>query len=720
MRVNGIPPSSAPGSDPRSARAGRHGPWMLIGALALFAALVLASLPRSARGNLPAQAQLKKVIVLGIDGVDPNLLEEWMHAGRLPNLQRLRKGGTYMPLGTSMPPQSPVAWSNFITGKNSGGHGIFDFIHRDPQTYFPYSSMSEVLPAEDQISFLGLKLPNIIRLPGSDYMIPLAGGTTENLRKGTPFWSYLGQQNIPAVIHRVPVNFPPVGDGAITLSGMGTPDIQGSSGTYAYYTDAPPPNYESATGGKIFITDVINGVAKGKLYGPPNDFIDYDNIQAKTGRSVPYQERKASIPFTVYVDEDNPVARLEIDGQEVFLKEGEFSHWIEVTFSLLPTPGFIRWLWHDLVSVKGLVRCYLKSTHPDFGLYISPVQISPLHPALPISTPPEYASELAEAIGCYYTQGMPEDTKALEMDVFANADFMKQAAIIADEEIRMAHYELDRFEEGFIFLYFSVIDQVGHVMWRTMEGQEEHPAYVAELDDPFKDVYVELYEHLDRVVGTALDYVDAETCFIVMSDHGFSSWTRSFDLNRWLFDNGYLSVKPGVAPSSVQYLQGVDWQNTTAYGLGINGLYINQLGREKHGVVPPGPAKQRLLHEIAEKLEAVVDPVTGRQPITKVFTRDEIYSGEYVDIGPDAQIGYDVGYRASDECAVGEITDTVLSNNTRRWSGDHCQDYRKVPGILLTNRPVKLSDPSLIDLAPSILTLLGIDPPSDMEGRPIF
>ncbi len=674
----------------------------------------------TASGQIPEDARVKRIIILGVDGVDPGLLDNWMREGRLPNIERLSKGGTYMPLGTSMPPQSPVAWSNFITGQNSGGHGIFDFIHRDPQTYFPYSSMSEVLPAEENTSFLGLSLPNMIRLPFSDYVIPLAGGTTKNLRKGKAFWEYLEEQEIPAIVHRVPVNFPPVGNGTITLSGMGTPDIQGTNGTYSYYTDAPPPDYQSATGGKIFITDVIGGVAKGKLYGPPNDFVDYDGIQSRTGRKIPFQEKKASIPFTVYVDEKNPVARIEIDGQEIFLEEGKFSPWVEINFSLLPTPGFIRWLWPDVVSVKGLVQFYLKSAHPDFGLYITPVQISPFNPALPISTPPEYATELAEAIGGYYTQGMPEDTKALEKDVFGNTDFMTQAMIIADEEIRMARYELDRFEEGFIFLYFSVVDQVGHVMWRTMEGQEEHPAYVAELDNEFKDTYADLYALFDRVVSSTMEYVDEETCFILMSDHGFSSWKRSFDLNRWLYDNGYLALRPGVAPSSVQYLQGVDWQNTTAYGLGINGLYINQLGREKHGVVPPGPAKEQLLREITEKLKTVVDPITGAHPIQEVFSSEDIYSGEHIDIGPDAQIGYDLGYRASDECAVGEITEQVLSDNTRRWSGDHCQDFRKVPGILLTNLPVQLRDPTLIDLAPSILALFGMEPPDEMQGRPMF
>lgn len=695
----------------------RRGRWPLAGGLLIAVALILASGPAPGAAD---GARAKKVIVLGVDGVDPGLLAEWMDAGHLPTLNRLRKGGTFTSLGTSMPPQSPVAWSNFITGLNSGGHGIFDFIHRDPKTYMPFSSMSEVSQADEHFSLLGLKLGNRLHLPFSDYAIPLTGGTTENLRKGTAFWEILGDHDVPCVVHRVPVNFPPVGNGAVTLSGMGTPDIQGTNGTYAYYTDAPPPNYESATGGKIFITDVIGGVAKGKLYGPPNDFIDYERVQRRTGRRVPYQEKKASIPFTVYVDEENPVARVDIDGQEIFLQEGEFSPWIEVEFSMLPTPGFIRWLWHDLVSVKGMVRFYLKSTHPDFGLYITPVQISPLHPALPISTPPEYAAELAEEIGVYYTQGMPEDTKALEKDVFGNADFMKQTAIIVDEETVMAEHELARFEEGFIFLYFSVIDQVGHVMWRTIAGQEQHPAYDAELDAPFKSIYLDLYKHLDRVVATALEHVDDETCFIVMSDHGFSSWERAFDLNRWLYEEGYLVVKPGVAPTSVEFLQGVDWHNTSAYALGINGLYINELGRERYGIIPPGAAKEQLLRDIAQKLEAVVDPETGRHPVPKVFLRDDIYSGPYVEIGPDAQIGYDVGYRASDECAVGEITATVLSDNTRRWSGDHCQDYRRVPGILLANYPIRQADPSLVDLAPSILTLLGVDPAPEMDGRPLF
>ncbi len=712
-----------------SHRRGRVVKRIAFGVSSAAAILVVGLLLQTlSRGAPTAQAQDKgaalgkKVLILGIDGVDYGMAVDWMEQGVLPNCQRLRDMGSFLPLDTSMPPQSPVAWSNFMTGANSGQHAIFDFLHRDPDTYLPYSSMSEAKPGPENISILGIKFPNRVRLPFSDYIVPLAGGTTENLRKGTPFWETLAEHGVPCTIHRCPVNFPPVEKPGVTiLAGMGTPDIQGTNGTYAYYTNRPPQNYRDATGGKIFPTDVVNGVAKNRLYGPPNDFIDYDKIQRRTGRKVAYQDRKASIPFTVYVDEENPVAKILIDGQEIFLEEGEFSPWVEVNFSLLPTPGFIRWLWHDLVSVKGTVRFYLKSAHPEFGLYITPVQISPMNPAMPVSYPADYAAELADAIGPFYTQGMPEDTKALEFDIFGNEDFLKQLDIIVSEEERMAEYELSRFDEGVLFLYWSVIDQAGHVMWRTLPDQENHPARVDELDTQFEEFYPSLYHEVDRYVGHVLDnYVDENTYLIVMSDHGFSSWQRGFDLNRWLYENGYLALKPGVTPTSVEFFQGIDWNNTKAYALGINGLYVNQIGRERNGIVPPGPATNDLLREISDKLIEVVDPKTEKHPIRKVFLRDEIYSGPYADMGPDAQIGYVRGYRASDENAVGEITDAVLSDNVRRWSGDHCQDYRLVPGVIFTNFPVRRSDPALIDIAPTLMKFYGVPIPAEVEGKPLF
>ena len=469
------------------------------------------------------------------------------------------------------------------------------------------------------------------------------------------------------------------------------------------------------------MTDVVDGVAKHNLYGPPNDFIDYDRVQRRTGRRVAYQDKKASIPFEVYVDEENPVAKILIDGQEVYLEEGVITPWIEVNFSLLPTPRLIRWAWHDVVSVKGLVRFCLTSTHPDFGLYISPVQISPMNPAVPISTPEDYAAELAEAVGPYYTQGMPQDTRALEMDIFGNRGYAQQLDIILAEEMRIAEYELRRFKEGLLFLYWTAIDQTGHVMWRTLAGQEDHPAYDQKLDDPFKDYYPTLYTRFDDYIGKVMrEYVDDDTYLVIMSDHGFASWKRSFDLNRWLYDNDYLTLKPGVAPASVEFLAGIDWNNTQLYSIGINGLYVNQIGREKHGIVPPGPATKELIERVVEELEAIVDSKTGEHPISKAYVSKEIYDGPLMSIGPDIVVGYLRGYRASDESAAGEISPELLTDNKRRWSGDHCQDYRELPGVLFTNFPVRKPDPALVDLAPTLLKIYGIEPTPEMIGRPIF
>ncbi len=701
----------------------RSASWGVITLLALMLALAAGGLhPRATAAGAPGDAasRAQRFIVLGIDGVDYGLLKGWMEAGRLPNFTRLSRMGGFKPLMSSMPPQSPVAWSNFITGMNSGGHGIFDVIHRDPQTMLPYSSLSAVEPPPEKISVLGVKLPNKLPVPFSDYIVPLAGGTTTNLRHGTPFWDILTEHGVRAVVHRVPVNFPPDSKQAVTLSGMGTPDIQGTNGTYSYYTNNPPPEWETATGGKIYLVDVIDGVVEDRLYGPPNDFIDYDRIKRRTGRSVPYQDRKASIPFKVYVDPENPVAKIVIDGQEIFLKEGEFSAWVPLRFSLLPAPGLIRWAWHDIVSVPTAVRFYLKTTHPNFGLYVTPVQIDPMDPALPISTPAGYSRQLAKALGRFYTQGMPADTKALEKDVFGNADFLKQEDLVIKQEMDFAEYELQRCDRGFLFLYFSAIDQIGHVMWRTLPSERSHPAYNAALDAGYEDTYPNDYQIMDRMVGRALDMLDDRTTLIVMSDHGFASWRRAFDLNRWLYENGYVALQAGVAPEGVEYFNGFDWQNTRLYSVGINGLYVNQLGRERNGIVPPGPSKTELLTEVAAKLEAIIDPATGEHPITKVYMSQDIYSGPLAETGPDAQIGFAAGYRLIDESALGGMTGSVLSDNRRRWSGDHCQDYRHIPGVILSNRPIRKADPSLVDLAPTILESFGVTPPADMVGSSVF
>ena len=109
-----------------------------------------------------------------------------MDEGRLPTLARLAAEGHGQPLGTSLPPQSPVAWSDFITGLDAGGHGIFDFIHRDPETMVPYLSTSRT-EASGRILHLG------------GWQVPLSGGEVKLLRRGTPFWEVLEAAGVPTI-----------------------------------------------------------------------------------------------------------------------------------------------------------------------------------------------------------------------------------------------------------------------------------------------------------------------------------------------------------------------------------------------------------------------------------------------------------------------------------------------------------------------------------------
>jgi predicted AlkP superfamily phosphohydrolase/phosphomutase len=660
------------------------------------------------RGGLPEH---KRVLVLGIDGMDYLITTRLLDEGKLPTFRKLAEEGGFSPLLSSIPPQSPVAWSNFITGADPGGHGIFDFMHRTPENYFPYLSTSQVVHPPEKARFLGIPVRNRFAVPFTDYVLPIAGGGTLNLRRGVAFWQVLEAAGVPCTIFKIPSNFPPVPSarGLVkSISGMGTPDILGTYGTYAFYTTDPFEGYESVGGGYVYPVEVEEGVVRAKLYGPPNDFKDYKKIAERIGTEIPYQQKKVTIDFEVYVDPENPVAKLIVGDREVLLTEGEFSDWVELEFVMVP----------HMVNVSGLARFLLKSTHPEFELYVTPVQINPANQILPITDPSEYGKELVDAVGQFYTQNMPEDTAALNHGVFGNAEFVKQSTIVFNERLACFEYELADFDEGLLYFYFGSLDQSTHAMWRCMDPS--HPAYDPEKDPEFADFLERLYMKFDDVLARAMEKVDERTTLIVLSDHGFAPFYREFHLNRWLYDEGYLVLKPGTRPGGVEYLFGVDWSRTRAYGLGINALYVNLAGREGQGIVRSGPEADALVDEIAEKLEKLIDEKNGQRIVVKAYKAREVYHGPYVESAPDIIMGYGWGYRGSDSTATGEIPDVLVEDNTNKWSGDHCADYHHVPGILFSNKPIVHEEPSLYDLAPTILGEFGIARRDWMVGRSVF
>jgi predicted AlkP superfamily phosphohydrolase/phosphomutase len=205
---------------------------------------------------------------------------------------------------------------------------------------------------------------------------------------------------------------------------------------------------------------------------------------------------------------------------------------------------------------------------------------------------------------------------------------------------------------------------------------------------------------------------------VAMSDHGFASWRRTFHLNAWLHQNGYLAVKDESLPP-IEGLQNVDWSRTRAYGFGLSSLYVNLAGREKHGIVPPGQ-RAALMQEIAAGLTALVDPKTGQPAIAHAYQREATYSdlGQR-ELGPDMVIGYVKRTRGSDESALGAVGREVLTDNDKPWSGDHIMDMPDVPGILATSRPLRKPAPNLRSLAAAILAEFGVEGfPPPPGGRP--
>jgi predicted AlkP superfamily phosphohydrolase/phosphomutase len=646
----------------------------LLTALLLTAALA---------GAAKAASTGPKVLVLGFDGMDPVLLDEFRSRGLMPNFDEfMAAGGSLTPFGTSTPPQSPVAWSNFITGRDPGGHGIFDFIHRDPETMLPYFSASE---AKGPTRFL--------RLGG--WKIPREAGHVRNLRQGKAFWELLSEAGEDVTIFKVPSNFPPVECEARSLSGMGTPDLTGNYGISTLVTDDPPVDRDLA-GGRVVSVYLTEGRCTADLEGPANSWREGDPV--------------STLPFEIVVDPGSRAARIDVGDATLLLNEGEWSGWVTVEFPLVPL----------LKSVRGICRFYLIETVPHLRLYVTPVQIDPLEPEMPISTPRGYSREVAESTGLFYTQGLPDDTAALENGFFDDDAFVQQSGLVLSERLAQLEYELDRFstlDRGLLFFYFNSPDQTCHMTWRNMDpGSPTH----AEADLDHAGRIEQVYRELDAALGLAVRRAGLEATVMVMSDHGFAPWNRAFHVNTWLRDNGYLVLKDGVAPADVVMLAGVDWSRTRAYAIGINGLYLNLAGREQGGIVQPGAEQQALLAELKSRLEAVTDPVDGRRAIKTADRADAVYHGPMRDAGPDIVVGYYAGWRGSNESALGRIADVQFEDNMLKWSGDHCIAADEVPGILMVNRPVLREDPALVDLAPTILRLFGVEPPPEMVGGDLF
>ena len=631
----------------------------------------------------------KKVIVIGIDGMDPGLCHAMIEAGKLPHLSKLRASGGFSPLGTSTPPQSPVAWASFINGAGPGSHGIFDFIHRHPhRPREPFYSGAETLPGEGYWE-IGDHRVQLDFWPFDDHP-----PQTVLRRQGAPFWNYLDAAGIPSTFYDLPANYPPSASthgNHRCLSGMGTPDMLGTYGTYQYFSEDAPAEGLDEGGGRRSRLTFDGESARASLVGPTNDSL--------------IEPQPATIEFEFHRDRQAGAVLVEVQGQRLLLKPGQWSRWLRLDFAMsnfAPLPAR---------HVHGICRFYLQRVDSPLRLYVTPLNVDPSAPAVKVSEPPNFVEDIAKEQGLFYTTGFQEDHKARSNGIFDDDEFLRQATLVLDERLALLDYALNDYDDGLLFFYFSSSDLQSHIFWWNTD--DPHPVRsAAEAKKGFGQVE-RLYQRLDAVVGDICDrYGDKATIF-VMSDHGFANFGRQFNLNSWLRDCGFLNPQEC---SSV--LVDADWSRTRAYGLGINGLYLNLRGRERDGIVEPGEEQERLTRQLVARLQAVRD-YNGQQVIRRVYRADEIYAGDATALAPDLVIGYAGGYRASWATCLGELTPEVFLDNDSAWSADHCADAADLPGVLFANRPIRAASPSLVDIAPTILAEFGLPTPSSMTGKQI-
>lgn len=499
-----------------------------------------------------------------------------------------------------------------------------------------------VSPAKHNIfDFLNRNLKSYLPELSSAKIRPVKRGRpiVEMRRKSQSFWKILGEHAIGSTILRVPVTFPPEKFAGRLLSAMCTPDLRGTQGSFSSFRGP------------------VDQPFVGSLEGPDRKSIEFRLIK-KTAE----------------------MAELAIAGESHELRVGKYTPWVQLRFG----------------RVRGIARFLLTELGEEFRLYVTPVQIDPESPALPISQPGFYSAYLAKLLGPFATVGMAEDTWAFNDGAIGGEAFLEQAySILAEREAMFAN-ALERTKRGVVACVFDTSDRVQHMFYRDLDR------------DPH--VIEDLYQRMDRIVGKAMTYVDEGTMLFVLSDHGFCHFRRALNLNTWLCRNGYLTVKDGE----------IEWSGTRAYCLGLSGLYLNLKGRESEGVVSPGAEAEALKRDLIGKLSGLRDEERNEVAIRQAYATSRLYRGPYLDAAPDLIIGYNEGYRISWDAALGKVSESVIEDNPKAWSGDHCVDPSLVPGVLFSSRKMDRADPGIEDMAPTALALFGIDTPAWMDGVPVF
>ncbi len=679
---------------------------VLLAALALGAA--------ACGSSTPPRAAQQKLIILGFDGLDPKLTKRWIAEGRLPNFAKLAGEGGLYDLETSHSPESPTAWASFATGANAGKHNIYDFLVRDTRTYMPDLGIVKKVPPEFIFNYFPIKKPQVL-----------------SLRGGTSFWATAGQAGVRSSIMTVPVTFPAeeFANGEL-LSGLPLPDIRGTVGTFYYFaTDLSRYEEGNTEMGGILKRLVFDGqVATTELVGPPNPVVKAQQraIHAK-GPALSDADKAAladlatredvRLPITVRWNRPERRATIEIGGETVSLEQGQWSKWVPLEFRV-----------NLLIRLHGMAQLFLIKADTDLQLYISPVNFRPDKPPVPISAPEALSKNLYDRLGFFRTLGWAEATWPLNEDRIDEQAFMDDLYRAFDDRAQVILHRIDQGQWDLVVGVIEATDRVQHMMWRFLD--REHPMYDEALAAKYGNAIERVYRRADQFLGEVRDHVGPDVPILVVSDHGFHSFRHAVNLNTWLVQEGFLAVKgertemktlDNLFLGTGEFWENVDWSKSKAYAMGLGQVFINVKGREGQGIVSPGDEYRQVVDDLAARLLTLTDPHTGARIVSGVYKRDEVYSGPYVKDAPDLQVGMVDGYRVSWQTTLGGSPAGLVYPNARKWSGDHCGfDYKTIPGVLISSRPIQGDAARIIDVAPTVLKHFGVAVPKDIDGRPLF
>ncbi len=611
----------------------------------------------------------RRVLVIGADGADPAILERLMAAGQLPRLAGLRARGVYAPLITTFPPVSPVAWTSFLTGVGPARHGVRDLVSKASGAYRPTLGMFAVTAGAGGLPAYRSRR----QTPTLGQMLTAAGRRSFTLR--------------------VPGDFPPaVVDGGV-LAGLGMPDLSGTFGISALYTTEPEASRLERVKSKARIKP-LRPAADGRLHG---------DLDGPARTSSPLTARLKGGQLHLFASPGEPAPHAT-------LSPGAWSDWLPVTFTLT-----------DGARVAGIYRLkLLRLDGQAVDLYCTPIQCAPHAPLYPLTAPPELAAHLAEALGPFATLGLPADQAGLQNGLISPETFLEGTDLVWEEQAAIVRYLLTHEEWDLFIAHYFVIDNAQHAFWRASDPV--HPAHDPAEAARFGDQIARAYRWLDQQVGELLSLAGDDVTVIVASDHGGAPIYRWFYLNVWLREAGYLHTTAGDKRACV------DWRRTRACGFGTGGIFLNVRGREPQGLVAPGDEYEGLRDELAARLLTFTDLETGRLVVKAVLRAEEIYPGVPPGKVPDLLLALNRGYSLGRGEALGEVGNKpVLEINRTPWAGGHEGPYlpQDIPGVLLMAGPgipagLRLDAPRIVDVAPTILRLLGVDAPPHIEGRALI